>query len=257
MGDLLVEEDLGDGIRVLKLNRLPVNALDLNFLRVIEKHFAALENDHGLKALVLTADGKTLSAGMDLKSITTLDVDGQRDMVDAFSKTFIRLYSFPKPLIVAVNGHAIAGGLFIVLAGDYRIGVEGRSQFGLTEVRVGVRFPVGPMEIARAELGPQALRRLLISGQNADVQTARSWGILDELVAPADLMQRAIEIAHDYAAIPPLAFAGVKAQTRAPTVDLVRKAIADESDPLRPNWFTTETLAAANALLEDAKARAN
>ncbi len=257
MDELLVEEEYGDGIRVLKLNKTPVNALDAAFLDAIDTKLTALASDPDVRALIITADGRSLSAGLDLKWVASADAADQMAMVDALNHTFLTLYTFPKPVITAANGHAIAGGLFFILCGDYRLAVQERAQLGLTEVRVGLSFPIGPLEIARAQLSPQALRRLMGSGRNIDSQTAQTWGILDELVKSEELLARSLAVAEDYAGIPPIAFAGVKAQMRAPAINIIKEALAQKSDVVRAAWFSEETSTSATALLKAAKARVN
>lgn len=248
MAAFLDEEDLGDGIRVLKLNRPPASALNTPFLLSIEQRLKELSVMEGLRALILTGTGKVLSAGLDLKEAVDFSLEQQTAICDALNRAYGALYGFPKPVIAAINGHAIAGGFFFVLAADYRIAAAG-SRFGLTEVRVGVRFPVSALEIAREELSATMNRRFLLSGRNIAADEALDHKILDEVLPGEDVMSRAVEVAQDYASIPPIAYCDVKHQVRGPALVKICDAIDNGNDPTLDGWFTDESKSAAAALL--------
>lgn len=241
--------DQDGGIAILRLTRPPVNALDAGFLEDIDAALDDVEGAADSKALVVTGDGAALSAGLNLKTLPTLDAQGQRRTVEALNRTFSHLYALPLPVVVAANGHAIAGGLFFVLTADYRVGALGAAQFGLSEIRVGVRFPVGPLEIARAELTPAATRRLLLGGGTVSAEEARAMGVLDELVEPGQLCDRAMAVARGYGEIPPKTFAAVKRQLRDPTLARVDRAIREAADPTLDGWFTDESVEAMHKML--------
>ena len=243
------EETSSDGICTLTLDRPPANALNTEFLDAITARFVKLETSDTVRAVVITGRGNIFSAGMDLKIIPDLSVAEQGAAITALNNNYGGLYAFPKPLIAAVNGHAIAGGLFFALVSDYRVGPEDGSQFGLTGVRAGVAFPVAALEIANAELSPAAARRVLLSGRTVGSDVAADWGILDEVVQPGDVLARALEQAQLYAATPPKAYATVKQQLRAAVLARIEHVLADGGDPLLGNWITEETSAAARATL--------
>lgn len=251
MSDKVIVETLEEGIVQVRLARMPVNALNPQFLNDIAEAFTGLTSDGNARAVILTGTGKALSAGMDLKEAMSFDREQQARMVNALNHCYATLYGFPKPLIVAANGHAIAGGLFFVLAGDYRM-VNERAMLGLTEVRVGVSFPVVAIALACHELGSSGARRIMLSGQNVTAAQALTIGFIDEAVAADDIASRALAAARQYAAIPPKAYSAVKAQMRAATVQAYQAALGN-GDPLAAGWFTDETVAAARAILDDAR----
>jgi len=240
------------GIIVLTLDRPPVNAFNSPFLRAIENRLTDLESDENLRALVITGAGKTLSGGMDLKELQGFSDADQNEMAEVFSRSFAKLYAFPKPVIAAVNGAAVAGGMFVALASDYRIARAG-AWLGLTEVRVGVTFPVGPLQVARQELSTSAARRLMLGGRNIRAEQALEMGILDEVVAGKQVMARALEMAAEYSQVPPATYAKVKAQLRGPTAANILEAVESGNDPTLRGWFSDETYEAARALLAAAR----
>ncbi len=251
----LKSQVLDHGVRVLTLSRAPVNALNAAYLAELETAFDDFDRDSAVRALVIVSDLKVFSAGMDLKEALQFSAAEQTAIVDGLNATYSRLYGVSKPVIVAINRAAIAGGMFFALVADYALADKG-AKLGLTEVRVGVNFPVGALEIARAEMPPATFKRILLSGQNVDAAEAQAMGIVNEVAEADDLAARAIEVAQDYARIPPLAFANIKAQMRKSVLDRVARVVADKSDPARDGWFTHETVEAMSALLAAATKKA-
>jgi len=248
VAEMLTIDVGGDGVAVLTLDRAPVNALNAAFLDEIAAAARELADDAGVRAVVVTSAFKTLSAGMDLKEAVRFSVAEQTAMVDGFNETFAVLYGFPKPLVTAAVGDAIAGGLFFVLTADYVVARDGAT-FGLAEVRVGANFPFGALEIARDALNPAAIRRLMLGGRIFDAAEALRHGFVDAVVPADQVLELALSVARDYAASPPKTYADIKQQIRGPVLDRIQRVIAERSDPVRGGWFTPETQAAMNAML--------
>jgi enoyl-CoA hydratase len=195
-------------------------------------------------AVVLTGHERFFSAGADLKIAPTLDAEGQRGMVEGINKIFAGWYGFPRPVVAAVNGHAIAGGLILALCADYRVsGREGN--FGLTELRAGLPYPSVAMAIVRAELHGPAARRLVLGADLVDAEVIREAGGFDELVDTDQVLHRATEVARALSALPSEAYAKVKAQLRAPVLD----AALAQPDPLLEGWAGSETAEAVSSIL--------
>ena len=240
--------DLGGGVTMLTLNCAPVNALSPGFLDAFGATLDRLEADENVRAVVLSSGCKVFSAGLDLKAAQHFGPEEQNDIVRALNDDFLKLFAFPKPVIAAVNGAAIAGGLFFVLGSDYRLSAP-RAQFGLAEVRVGVDFPVGPMEIARATLDPNTLRRLMLTGQPITSEIALQAGIVDEIVPDDDLLNTACTKAAEMAQIPPKSYALVKAQIRSETIGRITTAVSQGANAPEGGWFSDETLPAMQRMI--------
>ena len=239
---------LADGVVGVRLDRPPVNALNPTFLAEMDRVFEALSVDGEVRAVVLSGAGKTLSGGMDLKELLDFSAADQKAMVAGLNRTFAALYGFPKPLICAANGAAMAGGLFFILVSDYCVANE-RAVFSLAEMRVGLRFPVGPFEIARNELAPHACRRIMLSGATHDAATALQLGVIDETVAAEEVMERATAVAGEYAALPAQAYAHTKRQLRGEVLQRIAGVLSDDSDPTSAGWSTDESVVATRAML--------
>ena len=247
MTQLVEVESLGEGVVRLVLNRAPVNALSAEFLDLFAVRLGELAGDPDVRAVVLSSPFKVFSAGLDLKEAQRFDLADERAIVRALNEDFLALYGFPKPVVAAVNGAAIAGGLFFVLGADWRVAAP-RAQFGLAEVRVGADFPVGPLEIARDALDPNCLRRLMLTGQPVRADAALAQGFIDEVSEDVDA--GAVAKARELALIPPGTYASVKRQVRGGAIARIRAAMAD-ADPAA-GWFTAETRPAMARMIGEA-----
>ena len=249
MGRLVHVEDR-NGTALVRIDRPPANAMDLELLA--EGHAVLAELEAGEPdAVVLTGRDGFFSAGVDLKLAPTLDAAGQRDMVEGINRIFAGWYGFPRPVVCAVNGHAIAGGLILALCGDYRIAAEGKGmKLGLTELKAGVGFPAVALAVVRAELAPHAARVLGLRAHLVGSEEAQRLGVLDELAPPDVLLDRALELAAELGSLPPSAYARVKRQVRGPALDWIEERLERGDDPMLDGWIGAEAPGAARAILE-------
>ena len=139
-----------DGVALIRFDRPPVNAIDLAVTEELGALAAALERAPP-KALVLTGTGATFSAGLDLKAVPAYAPAERKALVLSINRMVRRLYGLPCPTVAAVNGHAIAGGLVMALACDLRIAAAGAAKLALSEVNVGIPFPLGPLLVVNED----------------------------------------------------------------------------------------------------------
>ncbi|WP_424986692.1 enoyl-CoA hydratase/isomerase family protein [Microbulbifer sp. S227A] len=246
--DHLLRKDRDNGISEIRLRRAPVNALSAEFLMDFAGLIDELVADDTVRGIVIASDFKVFSAGLDLKEAQGFDLAAQNAIVRGLNLGFLALYTCPKPTVAAVNGAAIAGGLFFVLASDARLATPD-ARFGLAEVRVGVDFPVGPLEIARATLDTNSLRRLMLGGQPINAQQASAAGIIDNIVPPDQLDAAARAAALGLADSPPNTYASVKRQIRGAVCDRIEHAMAHGGNAPPGGWFNDETVAAMQRMI--------
>ena len=187
-------------------------------------------------AVVLTGREGFFSAGADLKIAPTLDAAGQRGMVDGINRIFAGWYGFSRPVVAAVNGHAIAGGLILAMCADYRVG-SSEGKYGVTELKAGLPYPAVAMAVVRAELNGPAARRLVLGADLVGAKEALEAGALDEIAEPDQVLHRATEVARALSMLPSEAYAKVKQQLRGPVLD----AALAQPDPLLDGWASAET----------------
>jgi enoyl-CoA hydratase len=221
-------ERQADGVALLRMARPPVNALDLELVQAITRGVGAV-TDSDARALVLTGDGPCFSAGIDTKVAPTYDAQQRRDAVHAINELVATICSASLPVVAAINGHAMGGGLVIALACDVRLAASGEHKLALNEVAAGVPFPAGPLAVVRAELDPSVMRDLCLTGRTVGPDEARELRVVDEVLEPRELLDRALERALELAALP--AYPQVKAQLRGPLIAELGR-IAAGNDPL-------------------------
>jgi enoyl-CoA hydratase len=226
--------DERDGVTVLAADRPPANAMDVSLLGEIVAAIETLMKDPP-PAVVLQGRPGFFSAGADLKAVPTYGPEEQRAAVAGINAMALGVYSLPCPVVGAITGHAIAGGMVLALCTDVRIASrEGR--YGLTEVKVGVPYPQAAIGVVRAELPPHAARLMALGNQLVDAATCERLGAFDEVVDPAQVVPRAIQVAQELAAMPAPVYARTKAELRGATITRLRAAVAD--DPLLGNWVS-------------------
>lgn len=195
---------------ILTLDRPPLNTLDHEAVAALTTRFEACD---AVRPVILTGAGRAFSAGVDTKAFAAYDAGARRRFFAAITGMTRALIAIDAPVIAAVNGHALGGGLVLALAADYRLIAEGDARLGLTEARAGVPFPAGPMEIIKAELPAPLMRSLVLSSRVVASDELLRHAVFDEIVPGDQLRAASIARARDMASQP--AFAAVKRQTRA------------------------------------------
>ena len=155
-------------------------------------------------------------------------------------------------MVGAINGHAIAGGLILVLCCDWRIAAQTSFQVGLPEVRFGIPYPAVGIEIIRTELDPRLARELVLFGKNMAQELAVERGLFDESVAPESLLEYATKKAEEFANLPTIGFQKIKRQLRSGAYHRIQAALND-GDPLHDYWLSEETLSVVAQVLKEAR----
>src|SRR5438094_4128238 len=171
------------------------NALSIQLLNELLVVLDEIEKSDG-QVLILTGAGKAFCAGMDLDELKTLTEKSHDENVEdsrRMAQIFRRLYDFPKPTIAAVNGAAIAGGTGLATMCDFTLATP-EAKFGYTEVRIGF-VPAIVASILVWQVGHKIARDLLLTGRIFDATEAHRIGLVNEIVEPDKLMDRAHELA--------------------------------------------------------------
>jgi enoyl-CoA hydratase len=150
------------------------------------------------------------------------------------------MVTFPAPLVVAANGHAIAGGGVMVLGGDYRLMAEGNGRVGVPELLVGVPMPAAVLEVVRAAVPPDRINPLLYLGRTYPPAEALARGLVDEVVPAGALAARAREVAEQLASVSPQAFRLTKRTLHAPVLERIERSAAHDEEALAL-WIAPDT----------------
>ncbi|WP_191833489.1 crotonase/enoyl-CoA hydratase family protein [Pseudomonas fluorescens] len=225
----LITYHLEDGIATLTLNNGKVNAISPD---VIAAFNAALDQATQDRAVVIiTGQPGILSGGYDLKVMTAGPKEAV-SLVTAGSTLARRMLSHPFPIIVACPGHAVAKGAFLLLSGDYRIGVEGPFSIGLNEVQIGMTMHHAGIELARDRLRRSAFHRSVINAEMFDPVGAVDAGFLDKAVPVEQLQETALAAARQLKKINMNAHKHTKLKVRKALLDALDDAIIRDQEHL-------------------------
>ena len=204
-------------VAVLRMTHGKANAMDIEFCRGLTAQVHACQQSTA-GALVITGEGKIFSAGVDLPRLVAGGAAYAHEFLPAMNHALETLFAFPKPLVVAVNGHAIAGGCVMACCADYRVMAREPGRIGIPELLVGVPFPVVPLEIVRFAAPPQHLQALIYRGLTLPADEALRYGLVDAVVDADRVVDEAVEVAERMAAVPFEAFHLTKRLLREPVI---------------------------------------
>src|SRR2546429_2794098 len=221
-------EDREGGVRILPLDRPPANAENEELLGDLGTALAEARGSDAVRAIVLTGAGRFFSGGFAL-STPRRDDDSGHLFRNLFRATHLALLALPKPTVAMVNGHAIAGGLVLALACDYRLGVDGDYRIGLNEVAIGASYPKVAFEVVRLRLAHARASELLLGAALYPASQAIRLGIADELLPADRLEETVLRRATRLGAFPREAYAHTKAALIAEAVARVEHETADEA----------------------------
>jgi enoyl-CoA hydratase/carnithine racemase len=236
------------GIRTLKLAHGKVSAMDIELGEALLNEMQdAL--DPSVRAVILTGSGSSFSAGVDLFRVLKDGPEYGRRFLPVLDNFLRAALTFPKPMIAAINGHAIAGGCILAATCDHRIMSEGAARIGIPELAVGVPFPALPLQIMSARVTDGPLRDLVYTGRTVLIDEAKALGLIDEKCPSGMLMDRAMEVAERLLAIPAGAFALTKQAFYTPILERA-KLLADMNARVVDAWLQQHTYDTIRAYLE-------
>lgn len=204
-----VRTEIDDGVLVVTLDRPSANAIDVATSHALYDAFARLERDPELRVGVVTGAGdRFFSAGWDLKAAAAGEAVDADHGPGGFAGV-TELFDRSKPVIAAVNGLALGGGLELALAADLMV-VADHAELALPEVRVGVVADAGGLLRLPRRLPEAVAREMLLTGRRMTAEEAARWGLANRVVPGPRLLDAALALAHEICAAAPLAVAAVQ-----------------------------------------------
>jgi enoyl-CoA hydratase len=192
--NILVEAS--DGIGILKINRpLSLNALNSDVVAEMETALGEMEKNATVKVIVITGAGdKAFVAGGDIKEMANMDPAAGHAFAQRGHRMIQHIGKMQKPVIAAVNGYALGGGLELALACDFIYAAE-KAKLGLPEVTLGMMPGFGGTQNLARLIGPNRAKEMIFSGKQLTARQACDWGIVNEVFPADELMPQVIEIA--------------------------------------------------------------
>lgn len=241
-------------VRELRLARPPANALDPGLVAALRAAVERAPGD-GAGALVLSAAGKLFSGGLDVPALLALDRVAMAAFLGDFLALLRALATSEIPVVAAITGHAPAGGAVLAIQCDHRVMADGDFRIGLNEVQVGIPLPRVLHSVLARVVGSRQAERLGTLGLLVSAGEAFRIGLVDELVAPELVVERAHEVARDYLALPPAAMRRTRALARSPLREIYDAEERATWEAFVDDWFSPETQGALAALVAKLKQR--
>jgi enoyl-CoA hydratase len=238
----MIEITQHGAVAILRIVHGKANALDIELCHAIAGQFETLRAAPA-RAVVVIGQGRMFSAGVDLLRLGEGGAAYVRRFLPALHRLYETVFFFSKPVVAAVNGHAIAGGCVLACCADRRIAARDGGRIGVTELLVGVPFPPMAFEVMRFATAPRYFQEGILSGATFLPDEALQRGLVDEVVEGTTLLDRAVTAAETLAALSPPAFAMTKRQIRQPVADRLARdgaSLGTEADEI---WTAPETLA--------------
>jgi 3,2-trans-enoyl-CoA isomerase len=250
-----VAESTVENVRVLTLDRPPVNAIDLGLLEALDDALVRAADEPSLAGLVLTGRMGLFSAGLDLPTLLTYGRDDITRFWALLHRVLVRLIRHPQPILAALNGHCPAGGTVLALPADQRLFAAGPYRIGLNEVEVGLAVPPFLVALFRRTVGAAAAGRLLIEGRLLEPAEALAMGLVDEVVPPEAWDERLVRWCTTAARLRGPAREATRRAARADLLELARTLEGENFADLTDFWFAPATQAALAAFVARLKAR--
>lgn len=227
------------------------NSYNLDVIREEEKLLEEAEQDDGVRSLVITSTHPSIFCpGADLP---TLMGYSRVDILRFFSEMtdhIRRKFTYPKPVVYALNGHTLAAGFTLALTGEYRIMADGPYKIGMMEIDVGISAPFGPVEMFTFVLGGHRAGMVFLAGETYTPREACELGLIDEVVEAASLMDRAIDKAELFGAKPSTTYRRLKRYLRQPIAERMARLDERYIEEMVEQWFEEETQALLRSAVE-------
>jgi enoyl-CoA hydratase len=220
----LVGYQLEDSVAMVTMDDGKVDVLSLRMITEINQALDRVIDD-GAAVVVLAGRPGVFSAGFDLPVLR----GGGPAAASLLRAGFVlaqRILSYPRPVVIACTGHAVAMGAFLLLSGDYRVGVAGPYKITANEVAIGLTMPRAAVEICRQRLTPAHFNRATILAESYQPGSAVEAGFLDHACEPADFWGAVHGVAGEFAKLDPDAHEATKLRARKTALAAVRDAIA-------------------------------
>lgn len=245
----MLEVERRDGVDLLWLDRPPVNAADLDSLTELADSVDGVTAGSD-RPLVLAGRGSAFSAGADLYGVLEGDDSYAAAFVAGLVRAFVTLFSFPRPLVGAVHGHAIAGGAILACSCDHAVCADGPVKIGVTELAVGVPYPLAALEVVRHAVAPERFEEVVFLARTYPPAEARAIGFVSEVVPADSVLDRALEVAERLGRVPPATYELIKKAVRGPVLERIESRGPAHDAEATKGWQSREVRAAIQGFLD-------
>jgi enoyl-CoA hydratase/carnithine racemase len=239
------------GIATVRLERGKVNALNEQVVAELSSCLRELEKDPAVRGVLLTGTGKFFSFGFDIPGFLGASRVEFASYLHEFTTLYLELFRHPRPVVAALNGHAVAGGCMLATACDQRVMVKENARIGLNEVGFGSSLFAGSVELLRFWVGGRRAQEIAYGGELYGAEQALSLGLVDATATAAELLEASRRRLEALAAKPAPAFRSIKRLVRQPVLEAMQRREEASIRDFVEIWYS----AATRAELEKIKIR--
>lgn len=207
-------------VATITLDRPPNNHVSVELMKALADEMERLDNDNGVRAIVLATAGRVFCAGADLASPGGVGADGM-DTISPLYDQAVRLFSIEKPIIAAVQGAAVGAGLGLALVADFRVAAP-EARFSANFVKLGFHPGFGLTHTLPRLIGEQRANLMFLTARRVKAEEGLAWGLVDEIVPLDGLVAAAQTLAAEIAANAPLAVVATRKTIRSDLAAAVR-----------------------------------
>jgi Delta3-Delta2-enoyl-CoA isomerase len=237
----LIQLSQRDGIAEVALKRGKVNAVNEPMVKEIVGCFENLARDPAVTAVILTSKGPFFSFGFDIPEFLGYGKDAFLQYLTAFADLYTWLFTYPKPVVAALNGHTIAAGCMLALACDWRIMVAGKARISLNEITFGSSLFAGSVRMLKFATGEKNAQTIAYDGAMYSAEEALRLELIDQISSDEKLSDDAWQVATRFASKDSAAFESIKQLLRRPVADEMkageRLSLAEFADI----WYSEKT----------------
>lgn len=238
-----VSKAIEDPLATLTLNRGKVNAINEDCADELKTTFEDIALNDRVKAIILTGNGNFFSFGLDIPEFLNYSKPEFKRFVSKFADLYTYIFTFPKPVIAALNGHTIAGGFMLATACDYRVMIEGKSRMSLNEITFGSSLFPGSAEMLRYCVGDRKAEIISVTGDMYSAEQAKEIGLVDLISREDCLTQDCIKVANDFVSRFGPAYQSIKKLLRSDTASIMREKDQKYQEEMINIWYSEDTWA--------------
>lgn len=201
--------NIEDGIAIVKINNPPVNSLNNEVMNGLDECFSDLYKNDEIRAVIITGEGNSFVAGADIKEFISWTPDMVRELTQKGQSIFTKIENYPRPVIAAINGYALGGGLELALVCDIRIASD-KAKFGLPETTLGIVPGYGGSARLPKIINEGQAKKMIFTGEIINAMEAKSIGLVQEVVSEELTLLKSIEIATKIKQNAPIAISNIK-----------------------------------------------
>ncbi len=238
-----VSKTIEGPVATLTLNRGKVNAISEALAEELRKSLEDIQCDNSIKAVVLSGQGVFFSFGLDIPEFLNYSKQDFDRFVRKFADLYTYIFTYPKPVIAALNGHTIAGGFMLATACDYRVMVTGKSRMSLNEITFGSSLFPGSAEMLRYCVGDRKAEIIAVTGDMYSAEQAKEIGLVDLVSTEGSLTQDCMTVAAGFVSRFGLAYQSIKKLLRSDTALIMREKDDRYRDEMIDIWYSEDTWA--------------